>query len=123
MEVATMNTCHAGGDQRPAVHRVPGPRLVPEFAMTPVPPAGLARIAVPATLICGRRDPQVRLWVTQAASARYGCPPHVIENAADDPAFERPEAFPHALRTEIGTPLHRTPYDHSGNGQPITRRQ
>ncbi|MEU1890829.1 alpha/beta fold hydrolase [Streptomyces pristinaespiralis] len=97
--------------------------LMPEFAMTPIPPAGLARIAVPTSLIFGRHDLQVRLRVAEAASARYGWPLHVIEDAADDPAFEQPEAFLHALRTEIGTPLHRTPYDHSGNGRPTMRRQ
>ncbi|MFB9518248.1 alpha/beta fold hydrolase [Streptomyces purpureus] len=90
--------------------RAPGQKpvlrsLMPEFAMTPIPEADLARITVPTSLICGRHDLQVRLKVAEAASARYGWPLHVIENAADDPAFEQPEAFLEALRTEIGRPL------------------
>ena len=39
-----------------------------------IPPAQLARIAVPTTLIRGRHDRLVRLGVAQAASARYGWP-------------------------------------------------
>ncbi|WP_318208026.1 MULTISPECIES: alpha/beta fold hydrolase [unclassified Streptomyces] len=90
--------------------RAPGQKaalrsLMPQFAMPSIPDADLARIAVPTSLICGRHDLQVRLKVVEAASARYGWPLHVIENAADDPAFEQPEAFLDALRTEIGTPL------------------
>ncbi|WP_395366969.1 alpha/beta fold hydrolase [Streptomyces sp. YH02] len=79
--------------------------LMPEFAMTPIPAADLARIAVPTSLICGRHDLQVRLKVAEAASVEYGWPLHVIENAADDPAFEQPAAFLDALRTQIGAPL------------------
>jgi hypothetical protein len=43
----------------------------------------------------------VRLHVAEAASARYGWPLHVIENARDDPAIEQPEAFLKALRTAL----------------------
>ncbi|WP_282695425.1 alpha/beta fold hydrolase [Streptomyces sp. CC208A] len=82
--------------------------LMPAFAMAPIPAADLARIPVPTALICGRHDLQVGLKVAEAASARHGWPLHVIENAADDPAFEQPEAFLEALRTEIGTPLTHT---------------
>ncbi|MFD7324713.1 alpha/beta fold hydrolase [Streptomyces sp. NPDC059875] len=90
--------------------RTPGQKaalrsLMPEFAMAPIPAEALTRIAVPTSLICGRHDLQVRLRVAEAASARYGWPLYVIENAADDPAFEQPEAFLDALRTEIDTPL------------------
>ncbi|MFE9257713.1 alpha/beta fold hydrolase [Streptomyces sp. NPDC006879] len=79
--------------------------LMPAFAMTPIPAADLARIPVPTALICGRHDRQVGLKVAEAASARHGWPLHVIENAADDPAFEQPGAFLEALRTEIATTL------------------
>jgi pimeloyl-ACP methyl ester carboxylesterase len=71
--------------------------LMPQFGLRLIPPAELARIAVPTTLIWGRHDQQVRLGVAQAASARYGWPLRVIQDAADDPAAERPEAFLRAL--------------------------
>ena len=66
-----------------------------------IPPHDLARIAVPTTLIWGRHDRGVRLSVAEAASARYGWPLHVIEDARDDPAIEQPEAFLEALRTAL----------------------
>lgn len=66
-----------------------------------IPPGDLDRIAVPTTLIWGRHDLGVRLNVAEAASARYGWPLYVIENARDDPAIEQPEAFLEALRTAL----------------------
>jgi pimeloyl-ACP methyl ester carboxylesterase len=77
--------------------------LMPQLGMRAIPPAELARIAVPTALIWGRRDRQVRLGLAEAASARYGWPLHVIERAADDPAFEQPEAFLRALRGALGS--------------------
>jgi pimeloyl-ACP methyl ester carboxylesterase len=71
--------------------------LMPQFAMPAIPPADLARIPIPTTLIWGRHDQQVRLRVAEAASARHGWPLHVIEDAADDPAVEQPDAFLRAL--------------------------
>jgi pimeloyl-ACP methyl ester carboxylesterase len=68
---------------------------------SPIPSRDLDRIAVPTTLIWGRHDLGVRLHVAEAASARYGWPLHVIENARDDPAIEQPEAFLKALRTAL----------------------
>jgi pimeloyl-ACP methyl ester carboxylesterase len=35
------------------------------------------------------------------ASARYGWPLYVIEDAGDDPAMEQPEAFLEALRSSL----------------------
>jgi pimeloyl-ACP methyl ester carboxylesterase len=67
-----------------------------------IAPAELTRIAAPTTLIWGRHDRQVRLRVAQAAHARHGWPLHVIEDAADDPAVEQPEAFLRALHTALG---------------------
>jgi pimeloyl-ACP methyl ester carboxylesterase len=75
------------------------PRVVPPV----IPPAELARIAVPTTMIWGRHDRQVRLGVAQAASARHGWPLHVIDDAADDPAVEQPKAFLAALRAALGS--------------------
>ena len=66
--------------------------LVPQFGWRAIPEEELARISVPTTLIWGRHDRQTPLDVAQRASLRYGWPLHVIEDAADDPAFEQPEA-------------------------------
>jgi len=75
--------------------------LMSQFGMRAIPPAVLARIAVPTILIWGRHDLQTRLSVAEAASARYGWPLYVIENARDDPCFEQPEAALHALRAAL----------------------
>jgi pimeloyl-ACP methyl ester carboxylesterase len=77
--------------------------LMPQLGVPAIPPAELARIAVPTTLIWGRHDRQVRLGLAEAASARYGWPLHVVEQAADDPAVEQPEAFLRALRGVLGS--------------------
>ena len=70
--------------------------------MPAIPPADLARIAVPTTLIWGRHDLATPLSVAEAASARYGWPLHVIENCTDDPPIEQPEALLRALRAALG---------------------
>jgi pimeloyl-ACP methyl ester carboxylesterase len=67
--------------------------MMPQFGWRAIPEEELARISVPTTLIWGRHDRQNRLAVAQRASVRYGWPLHVIEDAADDPAFEQPEAM------------------------------
>ncbi len=77
--------------------------LMPQLGVPAIPPVDLAWIAVPTTLIWGRHDLQVRLRVAEATSARYGWPLRVIENAADDPAIEQPDAFLEALRTALGS--------------------
>lgn len=77
--------------------------LMEQFGLPAIPPADLARIAVPTTLIWGRHDLATRLSIAQAASAYYGWPLHVIEHTADDPAIEAPEAFVRALRTALDT--------------------
>jgi pimeloyl-ACP methyl ester carboxylesterase len=77
--------------------------LVAEFGLQEIPPADLARIAVPTTLIWGRHDLATRLSVAEAASVRHGWPLQVIEDAADDPPIEQPEAFVRALHTALGT--------------------
>jgi pimeloyl-ACP methyl ester carboxylesterase len=74
--------------------------LMEEFAARPIPEATLARIAVPTTLIWGRQDSIVPLSVAEAASARYGWPLQVVENAGNEPALEAPDAFLHALLSD-----------------------
>lgn len=78
--------------------------LMERFGMREIPPAELARIAVPTTLIWGRHDLATALPIAQAASARHGWPLYVIENAADDPPMEQPEAFLKVLRVALETP-------------------
>lgn len=75
--------------------------LMSQFGMRPIRRDALARIAVPTTLIWGRHDLQTRLSVAESASARYGWPLHVIENARDDPCFEQPQAALRALRAGL----------------------
>lgn len=75
--------------------------LMAQFGMPAIPPAGLARIAAPTTLIWGRHDLATPLPVAEAASERYGWPLRVIENCADDPPMEQPEAFLEALRAAL----------------------
>ncbi len=76
--------------------------LMQQFGMAEISPADLGRIAVHTTLIWGRHDRATPLSVAEAASERYGWPLHVIENCADDPPIEQPEALLRALRAESG---------------------
>jgi pimeloyl-ACP methyl ester carboxylesterase len=75
--------------------------LMEQFGMPAIPPEKLAQFTAPTTLIWGRHDLATRLAVAEAASARYGWPLHVIEDAADDPPIEQPEAFLRALRAAL----------------------
>ena len=68
-------------------------RLMREVGLPRIPDAELARISTPTTLIWGRHDRANRPAIAEAASARYGWPLHVIEDCADDPPRDRPEAF------------------------------
>jgi pimeloyl-ACP methyl ester carboxylesterase len=76
--------------------------LMAEFGVAEIPADKLARIAVPTTLIWGRHDLATPLRVAEAASRAFGWPMHVIEDAADDPAFEQPQAFVDVLQSVIG---------------------
>src|SRR3954470_13837848 len=76
--------------------------LMAQFGMQAIPPAELARIAVPTALIWGRDDLATSLSVADAAGARYGWPLHVIDGCADDPPLEQPGAFVQALRAALG---------------------
>jgi pimeloyl-ACP methyl ester carboxylesterase len=76
-------------------------RLMRELGMPRIPPDELARITVPTTLVWGRNDRATRLGIAEAASARYAWPLHVIDDCADDPARDRPDAFLAALRPTL----------------------
>ena len=76
-------------------------RLLRELGTRTIPPEELARIAVPTSLIWGRHDRVMRLRIAEAASARYGWPLHVIEDAGHFTA-EQPDAFREALRAALG---------------------
>jgi pimeloyl-ACP methyl ester carboxylesterase len=75
--------------------------LMRELGVPAIPPTDLERIAVPTTLIWGRYDRVLRLRIAEAASARYGWPLRVVENAGNDPNLEQPEAFLQALRPAL----------------------
>jgi pimeloyl-ACP methyl ester carboxylesterase len=81
-------------DQKSAVRS-----LMSRFGLGAIPSTELARIPVPTTLIWGRHDRQTPLTVAQRASDRFGWPLHVINEAADDPAFEQPAAVVEVLAT------------------------
>ena len=81
-------------------------RLLRELGTKVIPPAELARIAVPTSLIWGRQDRVMRLRIAEAASARYGWPLHVIEDAGHF-VVEQPEAFRRALRAALDAPTRR----------------
>jgi len=86
---------------QPALRAASG-ALMERFGMPAIPEEDLAQISVPTTLIWGRHDLATRLPVAEAAGSKYGWPLHVIENAADDPPLEQPEAFLAVLRSVMG---------------------
>ena len=75
-------------------------RLLRELGTRPIPSRQLAAIAVPTALIWGRQDRVMRLPIAEEASARYGWPLHVIEDAGHF-AAEQPEAFRSALAAAL----------------------
>jgi len=76
-------------------------RRLTRLLSSAIPSEQLAGIAVPTSLIWGRHDLGVRVSIAEAASARYGWPLHVIDNARDEPAIEQPKAFLSALRAVL----------------------
>ena len=76
-------------------------RLLRELGTRTIPPQELARIAVPTSLIWGRHDRVMRLRIAEAASARYGWPLHVVEDAGHF-SLEQPQASRAALRAALG---------------------
>ena len=77
--------------------------MLRELGTKVIPPEELARIAVPTALIWGRHDRVMRLRIAEEASARYGWPLHVIEDAGHFVA-EQPEALRRALRAALAAP-------------------
>jgi pimeloyl-ACP methyl ester carboxylesterase len=75
--------------------------LIEQFGLAAIPDSVLSRIAVPTSLIWGRYDSVVPLSVGERASARYGWPLSVIEDAGNEPAIEAPQAFLRALRIAL----------------------
>jgi pimeloyl-ACP methyl ester carboxylesterase len=63
-----------------------------------IPDADLRQIDVPTALVWGRADRMVRLQIAALASARFGWPLQVIEDAGHVPMVEQPESFVRALR-------------------------
>ncbi|HEV2922091.1 MAG TPA: alpha/beta fold hydrolase [Actinomycetota bacterium] len=76
-------------------------RLLRELGTKQIPSEQLAGIAVPTALVWGRQDRVMRLRIAEEASARYGWPLHVVEDAGHF-AIERPEAFGAALAAALG---------------------
>jgi pimeloyl-ACP methyl ester carboxylesterase len=71
--------------------------LMKEIGVPRIPNEDLERITVQTSLIWGRDDRANRLRIAEKASAHYGWPLHVIDDAGDDPKLERPDAFLDAL--------------------------
>ncbi len=80
-------------------------QMMRDVGLPRIPSDRLARIRVPTTLIWGRHDEANSVRIAHAASAHYQWPLHVIEDCADDPARDRPEAFLHALRAALDPDL------------------
>lgn len=76
--------------------------LMEAFGTSAIPFEDLARITVPTTLIWGRHDLATPVTVAEATSARLGWPLRIIEDCADDPVIEQPEAFLRALHVALG---------------------
>ena len=76
--------------------------LMKEVGVPRIPAADLEGIAVPTSLIWGRGDRAIRLDIAERASARYGWPLYVIDDAGDDPKLERPRAFLDAFYEVLG---------------------
>jgi pimeloyl-ACP methyl ester carboxylesterase len=77
-------------------------KMMKETGLPRIPADDLARISAPTTLIWGRQDRANRLRVAESTSSRYGWPLRVIDDCADDPARDRPEAFLEALHPVLG---------------------
>ncbi len=84
-------------------------QLMRDVGLPRLPAERLTRIGVPTTLIWGRQARANGVRVAEAASARHGWPLQVIEDCADDPARDQPEAFVRALHAAVAT-------DRSGTG-------
>ncbi|MGA7306401.1 MAG: alpha/beta hydrolase [Rhodothermales bacterium] len=72
--------------------------LIQQFGIQAIPDAELAKINVPVSLIWGRNDLATDVSVAREVSSRFGWPLYVVDDAADDPVIEQPEAFVQALK-------------------------
>jgi pimeloyl-ACP methyl ester carboxylesterase len=99
----------------PSVQRA-NRRLLRELGFPQIPPADVARIKVPTTLIWGRHDRVMPLRTAEAASARYGWPLHVIEDAGHYMG-EQPEAVLTALHAVFGITSDAAIYGLPGNSK------
>lgn len=88
--------------------------LMPRVGVPPIPAEDLARITVPTTLIWGRHDLQTPVRTAEAAATRHRWPLHVVDDAADDPAHEQPDAFLEAFRAALDD-TSRRPVDRSAS--------
>jgi len=61
----------------------------------------LQGIAVPMTLLWGRRDRMVPLRIAELASSKFGWPLEVVDDVGHVPHIEQPEAFLGALGTAV----------------------
>ena len=84
----------------PSVQAAAG-QLMDRFGFPAIAAADLASITVPTALIWGRHDLATPLAVAEAARDRHGWTLQVIEDCADDPPVEQPEALVRALRTVL----------------------
>jgi pimeloyl-ACP methyl ester carboxylesterase len=71
--------------------------LMSQLGVPPIPVADLESISTPTKLVWGRDDRANRLRIAETASKRFGWPLHIIDDAADDPPMEQPDAFVAAL--------------------------
>jgi pimeloyl-ACP methyl ester carboxylesterase len=78
--------------------------LMQQFGLPRISPSSLEGITVPTALIWGRHNLAIPLAIAEAASERYGWPLHTIEDCADDPPVEQPDAFLKALDQALGPP-------------------
>jgi pimeloyl-ACP methyl ester carboxylesterase len=69
-----------------------------------IPDADLQGIDVPVALLWGKRDRMVPLRIAELASAKFGWPLHVVEDAGHVPHIEQPDAFLRALSASLGRP-------------------
>jgi pimeloyl-ACP methyl ester carboxylesterase len=97
--IKAYNLDRLGSQERVAALR----NLMEQFGAPAIPLHILERIAVPTTLIWGRHDRATPLSMAQEAAKRFPWNLRVIDNAADDPALEQPEAFLGALHKALET--------------------
>src|SRR6266536_2985140 len=93
-------------------------RLLRDLGWRQIPPEELARIDVPTALIWGRQDRVMPVGTAQRASARYGWPLHVIDDAGHFLVAEQHEALLIALHAALGTADHRPPANVQQRGRP-----